>query len=103
LSASDAGGTTSYTYNASANALASIARPDGTHAFYSYDAQGRLAGLSADGGIGAVSFAYTAPGEISATDALGTLTRTDYSEFGLPAKLVDAAGHAVPASYDAQG
>ena len=55
LSATDAFGTTRYTYETAGtiqqrHALTSIANPDGTHVFFTYDTAGRLIHRNLDGG-----------------------------------------------------
>ena len=73
------GQTTTYTYNTAerdaraellSNALTSITFPGGTHQYFTYDSEGRLAGTSSDGGAQPQSFAY-ALGEVSVTDGTG--------------------------------
>ena len=103
LSVTGPGGTTSYTYDPASNALSSIANPDGTHQFFTYDARLRLASTSFDGNVGAISYSYNAPGEISATDALGNVSQSDYNVFGQLAKVVDGLGNPTYFTYDAQG
>jgi RHS repeat-associated protein len=103
LSVTGSDGTISYAYDATTNALTSITHPDGTHTFYSYDAQGRVAGTSADGGAGAIAFTYNGLGEVTATNALGDATQSFYDAAGFPVKGVDGLGNPVYSTFDSQG
>ena len=90
------GQTTTYTYNttsgsAGQNALTSITFPGGTHQYFTYDSEGRLAGTSSDGGAQPQTFAY-ALGQVSVTDGTGDTSSLYYNEKGLVVKSVDAAG-----------
>ena len=107
LSVTTPQGTTSYTYvtgqgAAEENALASIAYPDGTHQYYTYDALGRLSGTSRDGGADAVAITYPSPGGATFTDAAGSTT-IDYDRYGRPAVEVDPLGRTTRLTYDAAG
>jgi len=99
------GQTTSYTYNTSSNietenALLSIAYPDGTHSYFTYDAEGRFASASADGGAGMTTFTYGPGGAVASTDALGNTTTDDFDYRGLIVKVTDPLGNSTEYTYD---
>ncbi len=98
------GQTTSYTYNATSgsptiNALTSIAFPGGTHQYFTYDSEGRLAGTSRDGGAQPQTFAY-ALGQVSITDGTSDTSSLYYNEQGLPVKSIDALGNVTLNTFD---
>ena len=103
LSVTGPGGMTSYTYDPTTNGLTSITNPDGTHTYYSYDAQGRVASTSGDGGAGSIAFTYNGPGEVTATNAVEDVTQSFYDFDGFLAKTVDGLGNPVYNTYDVQG
>jgi RHS repeat-associated protein len=97
--------TTTYTYSigagaATEHALLSVTNPDGTHEFFTYDSQGRLADTHADGGAQDVTFAYGPIGTVTATDATGAATQYFFDQRGLLVKVKDPLGHAVRFSFD---
>ena len=96
---------TTYAYNttsgaAAENALTSISFPDGTHQYCTYDAAGRLAGTSADGGSLSKTFSYT-HGQVSITDALANTSSLYFDQHGQMAKTVDALGNPTYFTHDA--
>ncbi len=106
------GQTTSYTYENVAssggtgsppspneNALASITFPGGTHQYFTYDSEGRLATTSGDGGAQLQSFVY-ALGEVSVTDGTGDTSHLYYNEQGLVVKSIDPLGNVILNTYD---
>ena len=106
------GQTTAYTYQNVAtavglipqpspvqNALASITFPGGTHQYFTYDSEGRLAGTSSDGGAEPQSFAY-ALGEVNVTDGTGDTSHLFYNEQGLVVKSIDPLGNVTLNAYD---
>jgi RHS repeat-associated protein len=104
LSVTTAQGTTNYTYNAGSGvaefSLASISFPGGTHNFFTYDSQGRLASTSEDGGVNSVTYSYNQPGEITSTNALGDATQSFYDNSGLLVRTIDPLGNATVYGYD---
>jgi RHS repeat-associated protein len=101
-------GTTSYTYDNSSNpvvqnSLLSIANPNGTHQYFSYDAQGRLAQKSNDGGIGQISYTYGRGGGVQATDALGNSASILTDASGRVSQIRDPLGNALQADYSSNG
>src|SRR5262249_44594891 len=77
-------GTTEYTYTTEttgprAHALTSITSPAGTHLFFDYDSQGRLAQQQADGGAETQRFAYDTA-SVHVTDARGQVTSYFYDD-----------------------
>ncbi len=98
------GQTTSYTYNATSgsaaqHALTSIAIPGGTHQYFTYDNEGRLAGTSNDNGSQPQSFTY-AQGQVSVTNGTSDTTNLYYNEEGLLVKSIDALGNVTLNTYD---
>ncbi len=98
------GQTTTYTYNTtngstSQDALTAIGFPGGTHQFYTYDAQGRLAGTSEDDGTTPLTYRYTL-GQVNVTDGAGGTTSLYYNENGQVAKMVDPLGNPTYYAYD---
>jgi RHS repeat-associated protein len=98
-------GTVSYTYitgqgAATEHALASIAFPDGTHRYFSYDSQGRLVGTNLDNDAAAITFTYVSAGGVRATDATGGAQTTFYTESLQPAQIQDPLGHIQLLHYD---
>jgi RHS repeat-associated protein len=98
------GRVTSYTYNtgtgaASQNALASVAFPNGTHDFFTYDPQGRLLTTSHDGGALTTTFAYNL-GQVSLTDANNATSQFFFDNRALVAKIVDPLHDSVAYTYD---
>ena len=122
------GQTTSYTYDTGANpttahALLSVTYPDGSHDYFSYDAQGRLADAHRDGGAEDTTFSYN-EGQVSVSDALGDITSYYFDNRGLLLRVenplqstvsfvydsnlnlvqtIDAAGQTYTNTYDSQG
>jgi RHS repeat-associated protein len=108
LSVTNAQGTTSYTYDSSSNpvvqnSLLSIANPDGTHQYFSYNSQGQLAQQSSDGGIGQISYTYGQGGGVQATDALGNSTSILTDASGRVSQYRDPLGNALQADYSSNG
>jgi RHS repeat-associated protein len=98
------GATTTYTYDTGANpltahALASIAFPDGTHDYFTYDSQGRLSDIHHDAGAEDTTFAYSA-GEVNVADALGDTTKYYFDNRGLLLEVQNPLGDSVRAAYD---
>ena len=98
-------GRTLYGYNngsgaATEHALTSIQFPDGTHRFYTFDSQGRLASTSRDGNAEAVTFSYDQPGEVTVTDANGNSGRLFFDARGLLVKTADPLGNLTSFSFD---
>ncbi len=83
------------------HALTGITSPDGTHQLYAYDALGRLAEQSRDGGAERLKFAYDALGNVSVTDATGKVTALQLGDRGQPLAVRNALGQVVSFQYDA--
>ncbi len=122
------GRTTSYTYDigsnpATAHALLSVTHADGSHDYFSYNAQGHLANAHRDGGAEDTTFSYT-EGQVAVADALGDTTSYFFDNRGLLVQVqnplqstvsfaydnnlnlvqtTDAAGQTYSNKYDAQG
>ncbi|HEY4313325.1 MAG TPA: CARDB domain-containing protein [Pirellulales bacterium] len=108
-------GTTSYTYSTPiqlvvlgsgpggstpGSSLASIAFPDGTHEYFTYDGEDRLFATSQDGNANEVTYTYEQPGEVTTTDAVGDASRTFYDDRGLVARTQDSLGNITSYAYD---
>ena len=99
------GRSTQYAYGTTgsateAHALTSIQYADGTHQYFTYDSQGRLAGTSLDGGAQPLGFDYNL-GQVTLTDANQDATQYFFNEDGLLAKVIDPLGRVAFATYDA--
>src|SRR5262249_15163317 len=108
LSVTTPAGTTQYTYVDGPNieqehALASITNIDGTHAYFSYDALGRLSQKSGDNGADLLTFTYFSPGGYSITDANNHTTTILYDVKGNPARIKDPLGNVYQMGYDSKG
>jgi RHS repeat-associated protein len=84
--------TTQYSYSSGAekateHALVSIGHPDGTHRFFAYDANGRLAAVFRDGNAERIDFDYGAAGEVTFTKANGDRTRLFYDQYQSLARI----------------
>jgi RHS repeat-associated protein len=97
VSATYSGGSTiSYTYTdlqtvstnvGLSNTLASITFPNGSHRYFNYDNQGRLAGTSLDNDTESQTYSYDTVGSIMVTDAF-TNTATMYlNQNGIPVRV----------------
>jgi RHS repeat-associated protein len=98
-------GTTQYTYTTQPSApeqytISSIANLDGTHAYFSYDVEGRIISQPNDGGAQNITFAYGAGAQATSTDALGNSTVTLFNEFGQPGQITDPLGRSTEFTYD---
>jgi RHS repeat-associated protein len=106
MSVTDETGTTSYTYvtgqgGAREHALQSIAFPDGTHRYFTYNDQGRLQTQSRDGGAEALTYGYDNEGTITVTDAGGGISAYLLNEFEEIAQYIDPLGRLSRFTYDA--
>jgi RHS repeat-associated protein len=100
--------TTGYTYGTgsnpeTANALLSIANPDGSQQDFTYDSQGRLSNTSANGGSESVTYSYLSEGEVTATDAAGDKTTVWYNELGVASRIESPLGGITTYQYDNNG
>jgi RHS repeat-associated protein len=91
------GQTITYTYNTTIgsqaqNALTTIAFPGGTHQYFTFDSEGRLAGTSNEGGAQPQTFAYS-QGQVSITDGTGDTSNLFYNEQGLLLESIDPLGN----------
>jgi RHS repeat-associated protein len=98
-------GSISYGYGQGANpltshALTSVTEADGTHTFYNYDSQGRLAGVAHDAGIEQTTFTYGPFGQVTFQDALGNPTTVWFDDAGQAARVEDALGRTLRQTYD---
>jgi RHS repeat-associated protein len=84
---------------ASEHALTQITFPSGTHQYFSYDQNGRLASITRDGGAEPISFGY-AGAMITVTDAYANTTAISLDNNGLRAKVVTAQTNAYQLAYD---
>jgi RHS repeat-associated protein len=101
-------GTTTFGYYSGAvaadqYAITSIGYADGTHRYYTYDSQGRLASQSRDGGAETTTYSYDASGTATATDPLGNVTRVTTDANGAIASVEDGLGDIARIAYDPAG
>ena len=83
--------------------IASIAYPDGTHRYYTYDSSYRLTQTSRDGGAEVVNFTYDNLGNVTATDALGNATTTVRNADSSVAAVINGLGNIARIAYDLNG
>ncbi len=100
------GKTTTYSYitgqgAAEEHSLSEIDYPGGNHQYFGYDAQGRLANTSKDGGAEAITYSYGSSGEVDSTDANSATTRMFIDHRGLTIQTVDPLGNKTSYVYDA--
>ena len=98
------GQTTNYTYDTGTNpttvhALLSVTHSDGSHDFFSYDAQGRLCDAHRDGGVDDSAFTYS-EGQVNVTDALSDKTVYYFDNRGLLVQVQNPLGDTVHYTYD---
>jgi RHS repeat-associated protein len=108
LSVTNAQGTTTYAYDNSSNpavqnSLLSIANRDGTHQYFSYDPQGRIAQQSSDGGVGQVAYTYGQGGGVQATDVLGNSASILTDATGRVSQIRDPLGNVLQTGYSSNG
>jgi len=84
-----------------AHALTEIGFPGGSHEYFGYDNQGRLASANGDGGAQAVNFGYTSGGTINITDAAANTASFFLDNQGLLERLTDPLGNSGHFAYDA--
>jgi RHS repeat-associated protein len=100
------GQTTTYSYDTGTdpaqNTPTEIAFPGGTHQYFTYDSERRLASTYSDGGAEPLTFAYNL-GEVDATDGTGDTTKFFYNEQGLLVKTIDPPGNVTFSTHDADG
>jgi RHS repeat-associated protein len=101
--AAPGGATTAVTYDAAGNVLTST-NPDGITATWTYNAGGRMTGISYSGSSApAVSYAHDADGNVmSTTDGTGTSNYV-YDPFGELTSATNGADRTVQYGYDADG
>jgi len=97
-------GTTSFSYTGETSgprafALESITSPSGTHRFFDYDSQGRLATQQRDGGAEAISFSYDLA-SVRVTNAKNQTTNFFYDDRGRIVRTQDALGHQTRIQFD---
>ncbi len=101
-------GTTNYGYvtgqgAAVQNALASITYADNTHAYFGYDAEGRLIDEHRDNNQQDVTIAYNPAGGLTATDALGRRTTVLTDDNGQVGQTIDPLGNVTRYTHDLSG
>jgi RHS repeat-associated protein len=104
----DAAGTVSYQYVTgqgapSENALAQVTNIDGTSVFYTYDAEGRLAGTHLDGNAEPVTISYDGFAGVTFTDAANDTATVLYDDLGHPVLSRDQLGRTTSFSYNTAG
>ena len=86
--------------NAADHALSAITFPDGTHRYYAYDAQGRLAEVSRDAGTARYTLTYSEFGTVQVFDADGNVSTLRLGSNGQLVEVQDALGHTLSLDYD---
>ena len=118
-SVTDVSGTTSFTWNEGgasgvgyfADACVStycepaigvntIAYPDGTHTYLTYDSLGRIATSSGDGMAGKLTYTYGSANAVSITDADGDTRQLASDQNGNAVQYTDPLGSVTQLSYD---
>lgn len=102
LSATDAEGTTSYTYN-SDFALTSVTNPEGNQYLYEYDEQGRLIRESITDDAETYLYSYDSTGGITTTNATGATETILLNDQGRVSQFQDALGNVSQLYYDDAG
>ena len=85
------------------HALASVARPDGTTRFFSYDAAGRNSGRHSSGGAEPISFEADDEGRITTRDGAGRSWESSFDESGRLVAARNPLGQTVRLIHDAEG
>jgi RHS repeat-associated protein len=88
------------TYCEPAISITSVAYPDGTHSYYTYDVVGRLTSSYGDGGAETTTFTYNSDGSVKTTDALGKSLVAAPNQVGSAAAITDALGTVIHFKYD---
>ncbi|HEY1683202.1 MAG TPA: RHS repeat-associated core domain-containing protein [Tepidisphaeraceae bacterium] len=101
-------GTTTFTYYSGSDAadqyaITSIAYPDGTHRFYTFDGNGRLINQTSSNGVDNTTFTYDDFGDVTQTDPLGNVTTEALTPNGLIASIQDGLGNIARIAYDQNG
>jgi len=99
------GSTYAYTYDtgsnpATQNALVQENNPTGLQHVFTYDAEGRLSGISANGHSDPITFTYGPSGKLSETNATNDTTQFFFDNRGVLIKLVNAVGNASYQAFD---
>lgn len=84
------------------HALTQVAYPGGTHEYFSYDANGRLATMQRDGGAEAITFGYEGAGLVSVTDVFTNKSRFYLNHRGLMAKMENPLRQTLRFTYDGE-
>ncbi|MCX5951905.1 MAG: DUF6531 domain-containing protein, partial [Cyanobacteria bacterium] len=108
ISVTNAEGTVSYTYEtsdgtASEHALRSITNPGGLQTFFDYDNQGRLIHQSRDGGAKLLTYAYDSAGVIIITDNAGFSSQLLVNDQGATGQIQDPLRQVTQFQYDVNG
>ncbi len=87
---------------ATEHAISQIEYPGSTHAYFTYDGNGRLYEVFRDGQAEKVTFTYGSSGKVSATDATGGTTDFFFDHRGLQVKVEDPLDNPVYFTFDNQ-
>jgi YD repeat-containing protein len=85
------------------NAISSIGFPNGTHAYYEYDSQGRISRIYHDGNANSSTIAWDASGGATVTTAGGASYSLAFNELGQLAQLTDPLGSTLQVGYNPEG
>lgn len=80
--------------------LLEITHPDGTHTYFKYDDEGRLASRSGDNWAGFTRFSYDPDGTAHVFDALNNETVIKVNEAGQPTEVRNPVGAVIRFGYD---
>jgi RHS repeat-associated protein len=97
------GRTISYAYGediGNDHRLLNITYSDGTHKFYEYDSQGRIASQEGDEGADRIVYSYGVDGTTKIKNAAGGELTVKVSEVGLPTEVRTAGGSVTKYTYD---
>ena len=94
-----------YTYEtagapAQRHAITSITFPGNTHQYFTWDARGRLSGISRDGGAEPIALTYGQAGEVFVTDAFANTSSYYLDHRGILVRATDPQGDAIALDYD---
>jgi len=74
------------------HAIQSVTYSDGTHAYFEYDAWGRMTRQTRDGGAQPINYTYNQFGVVTAADAAGRTWRASPNDSFQLAQVQDALG-----------
>jgi RHS repeat-associated protein len=82
------------------HALTQIQNPDQTHQFFAYDARGRVQNTSRAGGVETVTYSFDNAGTVYATDALANVSKFFFDNRGLLVRMENPNGEVAQIGFD---